>query len=188
MIPSMAALAIGTYTTEPPAKMTHVSSIEQPFTTFVNARFNGPHFLDIVGDVNLLLELLKLCGLTKAPGSQICTPHDLFTIMERLGLVVCDANASWPTKMKLLEPFSVEYNSQQMLNNASDPPSDDNNSFEDKMRVHNSMFECLQVLKYPYLFVATFDKDSSTADYDGSGMNNNMTPAKIDYLCKLKPV
>ena len=73
--------------------------------------------------------------------------------------------------MESLEPFSVK-----------------DNYLEDKMRVHNSMFECLQVLKYPYLFVATFDETSPTANYDGSGMNINMTPAKIDYFSKLKPV
>ena len=170
MIPSMAALAIGTIA-GPPAKKTCVSSMESAFTIFMDVHFNGPHSLDSVDNVNLLLMLLKLCGVTNTPPHLWCTPEELFARMERLGLVVCNANADWTIKMELLEPFSVK-----------------DNYLEDKMRVHNSMFECLQVLKYPYLFVATFDALSQTANFDGSGMNINMTPPKIDYFSKLKPV
>ena len=170
MIPSMAALTIGTIA-GPPAKKTRVSSIEPEFTIFMDVHFDGPHSLDSVDNVNLLLMLLKLCGVTDTPPHLWCTPEELFARMERLGLVVCNANADWTIKMESLEPFSVK-----------------DNYLEDKMRVHNSMFECLQVLKYPYLFVATFDALSQTANYDGSGMNINMTAAKIAYFCTLKPV
>ena len=92
MLPSMAALTIGTIP-GPPAKKTRVSSMESAFTIFMDVHFNGPHSLDSVDNVNLLLMLLKLCGVTNTPPHLWCTPEELFARMERLGLVVCNANA-----------------------------------------------------------------------------------------------
>jgi hypothetical protein len=182
MLPSMAALTIGTIP-EPPAK---TPSMTPPANPPANILLDGFHEVQFTGSHSLddLLMLLKACGVTNMSYLQWCTPAILFGLMQTHGLVVCKADAILTTKMESLEPFSVNDNLKQV--ESRDPLQV--KSFEDKMRVHNSMFACLQVLKYPYLFVAAFDDTSPTANYDGSVMNIKMTPSKIDYFSKLKTV